>query len=699
MAELFLGESTGAHGFAKTVVIKRILPHLAADNEFTKMFIAEAKITARLDHPKIAQTFDLGKEKGQLFIAMEYIDGIDVLAMLRECNARRVRVPVELSVYILHEVLDALDFAHKQYGEDGKSLGIVHRDISPSNVLLSTRGDVKLVDFGIAHAAHEGKTNSGALKGKYGYMSPEQVLGLEIDARSDLFSSGVLLAEMLMGRRLFTAGNDLDVLMKVRDVNLERFETYGKHIEPDLKKLVLKALSKKPEERYKDAADFRDHLDEWLFEHRHRIGTRNVAEVVEALYKDANETRLQKLGGVDSKVEIISVPGGTASKAARKKRDSAYKQPANEPSKEIEITGLKEQKSPTLEKRNTRELSLCEANLEIELGIADEVEVSQSEERANSKGSHTNDEASEDKGAVSVHFLANEQNEVTEQYDIDDFLILSEDDCTTAGKGERPSRLPTVEEIANTPTPEPALPLPPTKKPTMKGDLKLEPILSVVFKLTDAKKTGMLTVSIGGIEKSIYFENGCPMFVTSNIASELFGSFLVREGELTSGELDMCLAMMPHFGGKLGEALVGLELMKPLDVFRNLTKQVRAKLMDVCTWTAGQYAWFDGVKGPADAFNLNLDPFEVYGAAVKTMKVEPLTRWFKRSSAKKIKPNLESKIVPELFQYGSVLSATRRDFTNDMSLEETMTQYEADQKLERLQCIYLLANTGIVELH
>ena len=334
MAELFLAESTGAHGFAKTVVIKRILPHLAADDEFTKMFIAEAKITARLDHPKIAQTFDLGKEKGQLFIAMEYIDGIDVLAMLRECNHRRVRVPAELSVYILHEVLDALDFAHKQFGDDGKCLGIVHRDISPSNVLLSTRGDVKLVDFGIAHAAHEGKSNSGALKGKYGYMSPEQVLGKEIDPRSDLFSCGVLLAEMLTGRRLFTAPNDLDVLMKVRDVNLERLETYGQHIDLELKKLVLKALDKKPENRYADAADFRDHLDEWLFKNRHRIGTRNISEVVGALYKDAQETRQQKMSGMDSKVEIISVPEKSVSKDLRKKRDSAFKQPSNEPSKD-----------------------------------------------------------------------------------------------------------------------------------------------------------------------------------------------------------------------------------------------------------------------------------------------------------------------------------------------------------------------------
>ncbi len=195
MAELFLAEVAGAHGFAKSVVIKRILPTLAEDAQFTSMFISEAKFTAQLSHPNIAQTLELCNEGKQLFIVMEYIDGLDVLALLRECAHRRSRVPAEVSVYIIKEVLDALDFAHKLTSDDGKPLGIVHRDVSPSNIILSTRGDVKLIDFGIAHAmAETGKTNSGTLKGKYGYMSPEQVLGQEISPKSDVFAAGVVLA-------------------------------------------------------------------------------------------------------------------------------------------------------------------------------------------------------------------------------------------------------------------------------------------------------------------------------------------------------------------------------------------------------------------------------------------------------------------------------------------------------------------------
>src|SRR3569623_2018084 len=178
MAELFVAPSPGEHGFQKRVVIKRLLPHLGAEDTYKNMFIDEAKLTARLVHPKIAQTFELGRVDNDLFIAMEYVEGIDVLALLREYAQRRRRVEPQLAAWIAHEVLDALDYAHNARAAQGRPLGIVLRYISPAIVLLSTRGDVKLVDVGFARAkdpdrAHKSKT--GTLKGKYGYMSPEPV--------------------------------------------------------------------------------------------------------------------------------------------------------------------------------------------------------------------------------------------------------------------------------------------------------------------------------------------------------------------------------------------------------------------------------------------------------------------------------------------------------------------------------------------
>src|SRR6185436_8210345 len=295
MAELFVATAPGEHGFQKKVVIKRLLPHLVDDETYNAMFIDEAKLTARLVHPKIAQTFELGKVDEGLYIAMEYVDGIDVLALLREFAARRGRrVDPQLAAWIAHEVLDALDYAHNQVGEEGARMCVVHRDISPSNVLLSVRGDVKLVDFGIARQqdperAH--KSKSGTLKGKYGYMSPEQVIEQSLDARSDLFSVGVVLAELLTGRRLFAATNELDVLHMVRD----------------LADIVRKALRKSVDDRWQSAAQFRDALGEWLFDHRHRMTSRNVADVVIELRDAVIERRNRTVNAGTTVLDDISV--------------------------------------------------------------------------------------------------------------------------------------------------------------------------------------------------------------------------------------------------------------------------------------------------------------------------------------------------------------------------------------------------------
>jgi serine/threonine protein kinase len=228
MAELLKARATGQHGFEKMVALKKILPHLANDPQFVEMFYDEARLTAQLDHPNIVQVFELGTDSDTPYIAMQFVDGLDVLGLLRECARAQIRLPADLAALIARDVLDALDYAHNAIASDGKPLGIVHRDISPGNVLLSWRGDVKLTDFGIARAAERRhKTEAGTLKGKYGYMSPEQVSGAEVDPRSDLFSVGILLAEMVMARRLFTSTNDLDILLMVRDARLDRLHKYA----------------------------------------------------------------------------------------------------------------------------------------------------------------------------------------------------------------------------------------------------------------------------------------------------------------------------------------------------------------------------------------------------------------------------------------------------------------------------------------
>jgi serine/threonine protein kinase len=295
MAEVFKAKILSAHGFEKLLVIKRILPHLAADKTFVAMFIDEGKLTAQLVHPKIVQVTDFGEVNGQYFIALEFVDGFDALALLRASAQRQVRLPIPLCMFIAMEVLDALDYAHNAKHADGKPMRIVHRDISPSNVFISRRGDVKLGDFGIAHAQErESKTQAGTLKGKYGYMSPEQVVGGGLDARSDLFAVGIVLAEMIMGRRLFSAPNDLDVLLMVRDGKLDRLDKYCKDLPPELDEVLRKSLRRKVNDRFQSAAEFRDALADLLFRMGFRVGPSDVGRIASD-YFDPSPDALARL--------------------------------------------------------------------------------------------------------------------------------------------------------------------------------------------------------------------------------------------------------------------------------------------------------------------------------------------------------------------------------------------------------------------
>ncbi len=279
MAELYKARLTAAHGFAKPVVIKKMLPHLAREQAFVEMFHEEARIAAQLDHNHIVQVFELGTDADTPYIAMQLVDGFDVLALLRECTRTQIRLPAELAALIARDLLDALEFAHTALDIHGRPLGIVHRDISPGNVLVSWRGDVKLTDFGIARATTSAaRPDGGQLKGKYGYMSPEQVSGGEIDARSDLFSAGIVLAEMVMARRLFTSTNDLDVLLLVRDARLDRLHRYASEFPAELRAITIRALQRRPEHRFQTAAQFRDALDDYV--RRVGVGRRDLATLI-----------------------------------------------------------------------------------------------------------------------------------------------------------------------------------------------------------------------------------------------------------------------------------------------------------------------------------------------------------------------------------------------------------------------------------
>jgi len=290
MAELFKSRQRGVHNFEKIVAIKRILPHLSDNDEFVRMFIDEAKLAAQLTHPNIVQIFDLGKASGFYYIAMEYVDGKDLRSLLRKVREYRQPFPEAVAAYVTMKVAMALDYAHRKRGMNDKELKLVHRDVSPQNVLISSEGAVKLVDFGIAKAATKTtQTMAGALKGKLLYMSPEQALGQPLDNRSDIYSLGLVLFELLTGERCFQADSELGVLEKVRLGKVQDVQVVNPLISRDMANILNKTLQKNVDQRYGSARLMERDLKSLLVRHGNEPTDHEVAEYVNTLLKGTKE--------------------------------------------------------------------------------------------------------------------------------------------------------------------------------------------------------------------------------------------------------------------------------------------------------------------------------------------------------------------------------------------------------------------------
>ncbi|MCP4676880.1 MAG: protein kinase [Deltaproteobacteria bacterium] len=266
MAEVFKAKAFGVEGFERLIAVKRILPSIAEDEEFITMFIDEAKIAVQLQHANIAQIFDLGKVGDSYFIALEFVSGKDLRSIFDRMRNNGQAIPIPMAAYVTMKVCEGLDYAHNKKDAASRDLNLVHRDVSPQNVLISYDGEIKIIDFGIAKAAGKaGKTQAGILKGKFGYMSPEQVRGLPLDRRSDIFAVGICLWEIVTGERLFVGESDFSTLEKVRNVEITPPSTYNRRIPEDLEKIILKILSKEVEDRYQSAMDLHDDLQSWMY--------------------------------------------------------------------------------------------------------------------------------------------------------------------------------------------------------------------------------------------------------------------------------------------------------------------------------------------------------------------------------------------------------------------------------------------------
>jgi len=296
MAEIFKAKTFSHGGFEKLLVIKRILSHLSENDDFVNMFIDEAKISVSLQHSAIVQIYDFGKIQDNYFIAMEWIDGKDVKQILRKLASRRKLLPEEFAVYIAHETCKALDFAHKKTDLKDRPLGIIHRDVSPSNLLVSYDGENKIADFGIAKAQFSAyNTKDGVLKGKFEYMSPEQARGEPLTPSSDIFSAGIILYEMLTGRRLFKTESELATLEKVKACDIEPPSSLNPNIPPRLDELVMRALAKEPADRYHDAGEFQGALLEYMYPSTPTVTQKSLSLFMRELFTEERLGELDRL--------------------------------------------------------------------------------------------------------------------------------------------------------------------------------------------------------------------------------------------------------------------------------------------------------------------------------------------------------------------------------------------------------------------
>lgn len=311
MGEVFLARQRGLDGFQKLLVIKTLLPHLCDDDEFIAMFKDEARVSAQLIHPNICQVFEFDQVNDTYYMAMEYLRGEDLRRLWKACETRGTPLRVPLICRVIADAAAGLDFAHSLRNSAGEPYNIVHRDISPQNILITFEGGVKIIDFGVAKAAGRAQhTRTGALKGKYSYMSPEQVAGGEIDGRSDIFALGIVLHELLTGRRLFKADSDVQTLARVREAHVAPPSRLNPQLPPGLDDIVLKALAKDPADRFRTAQEFRLALEDWLVGGRMSASSAHLAEFLKVVYAERldKEARLGPLLGDAG----LSAPPGSA---------------------------------------------------------------------------------------------------------------------------------------------------------------------------------------------------------------------------------------------------------------------------------------------------------------------------------------------------------------------------------------------------
>ncbi len=304
MAEVFRAESEGLQGFRKQVAIKRVLPHLSSKKKFISMFLDEARLSAQLSHSNCVQVFDIGVGDNAFFIVMEFVDGSNLKSIVEHIKKTGRDFPVEHAVYLSIELCKGLSYAHELTDQTGAPLHIVHRDMSPPNVLITKHGEVKIVDFGLAKANSQlERSEPGIIKGKFSYLSPEAAMGQEVDLRTDIFAVGIILWELLAGQRLFLGDTDFQTVKRVQAAQVPSISQINRRVPQDLEKIIARSLARDPQARYGTARDLGLDLSKFLYRFGVPVSTFDVADLVRGAMKERQRHRPIQASIIDKLIE------------------------------------------------------------------------------------------------------------------------------------------------------------------------------------------------------------------------------------------------------------------------------------------------------------------------------------------------------------------------------------------------------------
>ena len=750
MAEVWKARVAGVGGFEKILVLKKILPAFVENKTFVEMLLAEARLCAVLQHANIVQTYENGEIDGQFYIAMEYVKGYDLFKILSRVTQLKKKIPASLCLYIASEVAKGLDYAHQAKDHQGRPLNIIHRDVSPSNILISETGEVKVMDFGVARATMDGtpkenQSRAGVLKGKLGYMSPEQVTGQPFDLRSDIFSLGIILYESMTLKRLFLGRTDLETLVNIRDAKIEHKFRKHSYIEESVRALLRRSLAREPQDRYDTALDFHDDISSLLFEQKTHVNNRTLARYLEEIFnEELPEESEQEASVAKSKADtgpsLTFSPKELKQHQAEIRKLRAQRRDSNTAgtSEEMELAasrldtavaihGVKRRRQSAAV-ASTARLATSARTISADDTAPDPQDVEEGEvlrdskklrttksfntgsrrelRAATSTGQHQpvkrrpSSAGSQDNSRVVEYRVQVHNGDVLGPFSLQalETMVLSHTvDGETAVSVSGGPYIP-LSELAEL-VPVLAKIESARATPTAKGDLKRVELPRLFYRLFSQRFSGCLEVSNGNMNKSIYFKKGRPVHITSNQRGEMLGAFLVSQGVIGQSDVDLAVATSNRGGGRLGDVVVAMNLLKPYQLYQVLEKQIRARFVDIFGWEAGSWRLYSNVKPPASIVPLDLDPIAAMVEGVRTkMSLSLLESYFGDRNEVPFSKTSSSVINVEALR----LQAREAKALGKLMSSETLAQARNEkcrsrqQQLSVLHVLLLLVQTDLL---